>query len=51
VDGPPWRAPLTFRMVSVTFAPVSVGAQSGTVTVTDNASGSPQTVNLTGMSN
>ena len=35
--------------ISVTFTPTSVGSQPGTVTVTDNATGSPQTVNLTGM--
>jgi hypothetical protein len=34
--------------ISVTFAPTAVGARSGTLTVTDNASGSPQTVALTG---
>jgi hypothetical protein len=32
----------------VTFTPVENGTVSGTVTITDNAGGSPQTVNLTG---
>ena len=56
-SGPPFTAvnqcPATLAAnaicnVSVTFAPTSVGAQSGTVTFTDNASGSPQIVSLTG---
>jgi len=34
--------------VSVTFAPTSVGARAGTLTFSDNASGNPQTVGLTG---
>jgi hypothetical protein len=34
--------------ISVTFTPTVTGAQTGTITITDNASGSPQTVNLTG---
>jgi hypothetical protein len=34
--------------VSVTFAPTAPGTQTGTLTFTDNASNSPQTVNLTG---
>jgi Abnormal spindle-like microcephaly-assoc'd, ASPM-SPD-2-Hydin/Cep192 domain 4/Beta-propeller repeat len=34
--------------ISVTFTPSITGTRSGTVTVTDNASGSPQTVSLTG---
>jgi len=32
----------------VTFTPTVAGNRSGTITVTDNASGSPQTVSLTG---
>jgi len=34
--------------INVTFAPTVSGANAGTVTVTDNASGSPQTVALSG---
>jgi Beta-propeller repeat/Abnormal spindle-like microcephaly-assoc'd, ASPM-SPD-2-Hydin/Cep192 domain 4 len=34
--------------ISVTFTPTATGTRTGAVTVTDNASGSPQTVSLTG---
>ncbi|MGB2897672.1 MAG: choice-of-anchor D domain-containing protein, partial [Candidatus Acidiferrum sp.] len=34
--------------ISVTFAPTAVGARTGTLTITDNAGGSPHTVSLTG---
>ncbi len=34
--------------ISVTFTPTAAGTRTGTVTVTDNAAGSPQTANLTG---
>jgi hypothetical protein len=34
--------------ISVTFAPTAVGARTGTLTVTDNAGGSPHTIPLTG---
>jgi Bacterial Ig-like domain (group 2)/IPT/TIG domain/Abnormal spindle-like microcephaly-assoc'd, ASPM-SPD-2-Hydin/Galactose oxidase, central domain len=34
--------------VSVTFSPTTTGSQPGTLTVTDNASNSPQTVTLSG---
>ena len=34
--------------ISVTFTPTVVGKRSGTLTVTDSASNSPQTANLTG---
>jgi hypothetical protein len=34
--------------ISVTFTPSSSGARTGAVTITDNASGSPHTVSLTG---
>ena len=34
--------------VSVTFSPTQAGTRTGTLTITDNASGSPQTVSLTG---
>ncbi len=35
-------------MLSVTFTPTAAGSRTGTVSVTDNAMGSPQTVLLTG---
>jgi hypothetical protein len=34
--------------INVTFAPTATGARAGTLTITDNASGSPQMVPLTG---
>src|SRR5207302_7515416 len=34
--------------ISVTFKPTALGARTGTLTITDNASGSPQTVALAG---
>ncbi|PYU88930.1 MAG: hypothetical protein DMG25_19485 [Acidobacteria bacterium] len=34
--------------INVTFHPTSSGTQTGTLTISDNASGSPQTVSLTG---
>src|SRR5215831_5697228 len=34
--------------ISVTFAPTATGARTGTLTVTDDAAGSPQLVNLSG---
>ena len=34
--------------ISVTFTPTAMGARTGTITVTDNANGSPRTVPLTG---
>jgi hypothetical protein len=34
--------------ISVTFAPTAAGARNATVSVADNASGSPQTVTLSG---
>ena len=34
--------------VNVTFAPTATGARTGTLTVTDNAAGSPQSIPLTG---
>ena len=37
--------PCTFQ---VTFTPTAAGARTGTITFTDNATGSPQTVTLTG---
>jgi hypothetical protein len=34
--------------ISVTFTPTAMGARTGTITITDNANGSPRTVPLTG---
>jgi hypothetical protein len=34
--------------INVTFTPTATGARSGTLTITDNVAGSPQTVGLTG---
>ncbi len=34
--------------ISVTFTPTAAGTRTGTITVTDNATGSPQTASLTG---
>ena len=34
--------------INVTFTPTTTGTRTGTLTVTDDASGSPQTVSLTG---
>jgi hypothetical protein len=34
--------------ISVTFTPTAAGTRTGTITVTDNAPGSPQTASLTG---
>ncbi|PYU92591.1 MAG: hypothetical protein DMG25_11805, partial [Acidobacteria bacterium] len=34
--------------ISVDFAPTTTGTRTGTVTITDNASNSPQTISLTG---
>jgi hypothetical protein len=34
--------------INVTFAPTAMGIRTGTLTIYDNASGSPQTVSLTG---
>jgi hypothetical protein len=34
--------------ISVTFTPAADGSRSGTLTITDNAGGSPQSVTLTG---
>ena len=34
--------------INVTFTPTTYGNRTGSITVTDNATGSPQTVNLTG---
>jgi hypothetical protein len=34
--------------INVTFTPTTTGTRTGTLTITDNASNSPQTVNLSG---
>lgn len=34
--------------ISVTFTPTAIGARNGTITITDNANGTPHTVPLTG---
>src|SRR5207253_1674494 len=34
--------------ISVTFTPTATGTRTGAITITDNAAGSPQSVNLTG---
>ncbi len=35
--------------IAIAFRPTKVGARSGTLTITDNASGNSQTVSLTGI--
>lgn len=42
-------APLASCTISVTFTPTQGGTRTGTVSITDNAPGSPQMVNLTGV--
>jgi len=42
-------SPGAFCFLGVHFAPTSIGAKSASVSVTDNASGSPQTVGLSGI--
>jgi hypothetical protein len=42
-------APGASCTITVTYTPKVTGAETGTVTVTDNATGSPQTVNVTGV--
>jgi centrosomal CEP192-like protein/NHL repeat-containing protein len=34
--------------ISVTFTPTALGARTGTITITDNAAGSPNAINLSG---
>ena len=36
-------------IIAVTFTPTTIGMVSGTLTITDNATGSPQTIPLTGV--
>ncbi|MBC8077881.1 MAG: choice-of-anchor D domain-containing protein, partial [Chloroflexales bacterium] len=45
---PATLASSTSCTISVTFAPTSVGAKSGSVTITSNAATSPQTISLSG---
>jgi hypothetical protein len=42
-------APLASCTISVTFTPTQGGTRSGTLSITDNAPGSPQRVSLTGV--
>jgi hypothetical protein len=42
-------APLASCTISVTFTPTQRGTRTGTVLITDNAPGSPQTMSLTGV--
>jgi hypothetical protein len=41
-------APAANCVITVTFTPSAVGPQPGTITITDNAANSPQTVTLMG---
>lgn len=41
-------APGTNCKIMITFTPTQLGARNGTLTITDNAPGSPQTVSLSG---
>lgn len=43
--------PSTSCTFSVTFAPMAAGSRSGSLTISDNAAGSPHSVNLTGSAN
>jgi hypothetical protein len=45
---PPALAANSSCTVNVTFTPTASGTQNGTLTISDNAQGSPQTVTLTG---
>jgi Beta-propeller repeat/Abnormal spindle-like microcephaly-assoc'd, ASPM-SPD-2-Hydin len=45
---PATLAPNTSCTINVTFTPKLTGTRNGTLTISDNAQGSPQTVNLTG---
>jgi hypothetical protein len=42
-------APKAKCTVTVTFSPTAAGARAGTLTITDNATNSPQTVPLSGV--
>src|SRR5439155_19846098 len=37
--------------INVTFTPAAAGTRTGTLSITDNATGSPQSVSLTGVGN
>src|SRR5882762_6178315 len=41
-------APHAFCTINVTFSPSALGPYTGSITITDNASNSPQTINLSG---
>lgn len=47
-QAPSALAPTKFCSISITFAPTATGPQQATLSITDNAPGSPQTVALTG---
>jgi Bacterial Ig-like domain (group 2)/Abnormal spindle-like microcephaly-assoc'd, ASPM-SPD-2-Hydin/Galactose oxidase, central domain/Protein of unknown function (DUF1573) len=47
-DCPSSLAQNTSCRISVTFSPSTIGAFSGSISISDNASGSPQTINLSG---
>src|SRR5437879_12169231 len=42
-------APLSSSTISINFPPAATGAQTATLTITDDAPGSPQSVSLAGM--
>jgi 6-phosphogluconolactonase (cycloisomerase 2 family) len=44
-------APTKFCSISITFAPTSTGSQQATLSITDNAPGSPQSIALSGTGN
>ena len=50
-QAPSALAPTKFCSISLTFAPLSTGPQQATLSIADNAPGSPQTVTLTGVGN
>jgi hypothetical protein len=47
-QAPSALAPTKFCSINITFAPTATGSQQATVSIADNAPGSPQTVALTG---
>jgi hypothetical protein len=49
VTGPPAIAPGQYCSIDVIFAPTMTGTLPGTISISDNASNSPQTVSLTGV--
>ena len=50
-QAPSALAPTKFCSISLTFAPTSTGPQQATLSIADNAPGSPQTVTLTAVGN